>query len=822
MTQDQNQDDVLNSDSADVANPSVVTGPGEKWAPHFMTALIESADDAIISKTLDGIITSWNPGAERIFGYSATEAIGQPILLLIPTDRHNEEPAIVARIRAGERVEHYETVRQRKDGKLVDISLTISPIRDAKGTVIGASKIARDITEIKQTLTRLQASEERYKTLFNSMDEGLCVIQLSFDGNEQAVDWRYLEVNPAFEKHIGVADAEGKTAHEFLPNLEAHWFEVLGEVALTGQAKRFEAESLLLNRWFDLYVFRVGEPHERKVAILFDNITKRKRAEREREELLVQLESERSHLEFERQRLSTFFQNAPTFLAVVRGPQHTFELANPAYYRLVGHRDILGKPLGEAISEIEGQGYLELLDLVFESGQTYEGREMPARLQREPHGSIEERIIDLLLQPLLEADGRVSGVLVHGVDVTEQVRARRNAEEASRRAEEAGRLKDEFLATLSHELRTPLTAIMGWTSILQSGQISPMEAERGLGIIERNARLQAQLIEDILDVSRVITGKLRMNVQTVDLCAVIEEAVSTVLPSAQAKGIRLQRVLDSTAAFVSGDPTRLQQIVWNLLSNSIKFTPKGGRVQIRLERINSHIEIVVADSGKGIETSMLPHVFDRFRQADASTTRTEGGLGLGLAIVRHLIELHGGSVTVESAGLGQGSTFTIKLPLIAINPLPENSDPSQRRVHPTSGGAYPLTDSIQLDGLHVLVVDDQEDTRTFVGLVLSQRGARVTLCASAAEALAALQEQRPDVLLSDIGMPEEDGYSLIRRVRALSFAEGGQIPAAALTAFARVEDRVRILRSGFQTHVSKPVDALELVNIVATLGGKNG
>ncbi|RYG64464.1 response regulator, partial [bacterium] len=306
-------------------------------------------------------------------------------------------------------------------------------------------------------------------------------------------------------------------------------------------------------------------------------------------------------------------------------------------------------------------------------------------------------------------------------------------------------------------------------------------------------------------------------IETVDLSEVIEEAVATALPSAQAKEIRLQRVVDGGATLVSGDPTRLQQVVWNLLSNAIKFTPGGGKVQIRLERVTSHLEIAVADNGLGIASEMLPYVFDRFRQADASTTRATGGLGLGLSIVRHLIEMHGGSVKVESPGLGQGSTFTLALPIYAAISEP-GSVASGQQVGGAESNAIQNEESRQLlNGLHVMVVDDQEDTRTFLAVALKQHGATVSLCASAKEVLKAIEGQKPDVLLSDIGMPDEDGYSLIRRIRALPPEQGGQIPAAALTAFASLEDRDRILQAGFQAHVPKPVDATELANIVVLL-----
>jgi signal transduction histidine kinase len=390
------------------------------------------------------------------------------------------------------------------------------------------------------------------------------------------------------------------------------------------------------------------------------------------------------------------------------------------------------------------------------------------------------------------------------------------SEQAARsEAETASRLKDEFLATISHELRTPLTAVLGWIHILRGGKLDDEAATRALETIERNARSQNQLIEDLLDVSRIITGKLRLDVRPVDPGAIIESALEAVLPAAEAKEIRLQKVLDTKVSSISGDSARLQQVIWNLLSNAIKFTPRGGSVQVRLERINSHIEISVSDSGEGIKKEFLPFVFDRFRQADGTSARRFGGLGLGLAIVRHLVELHGGTVQATSSGDGAGAMFTVRLPLLAIYQRETDSE----RVHPTASDTQPPVEyPDNLAGLKVLVVDDEADTLELIKVLLGQCGAAVTTASSAAEALEALEQMRPDVIISDIGMPTEDGFEFIRKVRLLPPEKGGKIPAVALTAYARAEDRLRVLRSGYQMHVSKPVELAELVTVVANVG----
>ncbi|GAT34958.1 PAS domain S-box-containing protein [Terrimicrobium sacchariphilum] len=384
-------------------------------------------------------------------------------------------------------------------------------------------------------------------------------------------------------------------------------------------------------------------------------------------------------------------------------------------------------------------------------------------------------------------------------------------------AERASRMKDEFLATLSHELRTPLSAILGWAQILRDDAGLPPQLQEAAKIIERNARMQAQIIDDLLDMNRIISGKVRLDVQHVELSKIIESSVETVRPAATAKGVRLQPILDGSAGPVSGDPNRLQQVFWNLLSNAIKFTPRGGRVQIILQRVDSHIEVSVADNGEGLAPEFLPYVFDRFVQADSSSTRGHGGLGLGLAIVRQLVELHGGSVHAESPGPHQGATFTVSLPLLPIHAHP----PAERR-HPKSlpEKPRPLESLPRLDGVRVLVVDDEPDARALSCHLLTAQGAEVQMADCAAEAFEMLRKNPPSVLLSDIGMPREDGISLIKRIRQLPAEQGGAVPAIALTAYARSEDRTSAVLAGFQMHVAKPVETGELLAVVASLVGR--
>jgi signal transduction histidine kinase/CheY-like chemotaxis protein len=442
------------------------------------------------------------------------------------------------------------------------------------------------------------------------------------------------------------------------------------------------------------------------------------------------------------------------------------------------------------------------------------------------------RVIERQSRPQV-VDGRVVGRVWSYRDITEQRRAeeaaQRSAEERKRLlegersarnlAERMSALKDDFLATLSHELRTPLSAILGWVHILRRGVKNPEDMQKGLDTIERNSRLQIELIDDLLDMNRIASGKVRLDIQPLAPVTFIEAALETVRPAADAKGVRVERVLDPSAGPIHGDPNRLQQVMSNLLSNAVKFTPRGGKVQVLLARVNSHIEITVSDTGIGIKPDFVTHVFERFRQADASTTRQYGGLGLGLAIVKSLVELHGGSVHASSRGEGEGASFCVQLPVA----LAQSYAPTDSRVHPRGPVDVAMAfTALDLSGLKILVVDDDADGRELARRVLSECAAEVLVAGSAAEALALVQAHQPDVLVSDIGMPEVDGFELLRRVRALGAERGGRLPAIALTAFARSQDRTQALRAGFIAHLTKPVEPPELLATVASVAGRAG
>ena len=429
---------------------------------------------------------------------------------------------------------------------------------------------------------------------------------------------------------------------------------------------------------------------------------------------------------------------------------------------------------------------------------------------------------DVTVAPVFNSAGKPVRLISTSRDITDRRDAERererlleNEKAARRDAEIANRLRDEFLATVSHELRAPLNSILGWGRLLEKGNLDEPTSRKAYSTIVRNAESQNRLVEDLLDVSRIISGKLRLKVMTIKPINVVESALETVRPAAEAKGIKIEIKGESDISHISGDPNRLQQVIWNMLSNAIKFTPPDGEVRLEIERTNDFVEIRVKDTGVGIKEEFLPHVFDRFRQADASSIRKFGGLGLGLAIVRHITEMHGGTVHAESAGENKGSTFIVRLPLI-IQSKEENAEMESRR---NAQSIEPDT-TVSLDGMLILVVDDEEDTRQLLVQSLTFYGATVTTADSAEQAFVELQEKNPDVMVSDIGMPDEDGYSLIRRIRALSDKQHRDVPAIALTAFTRAQDRMRALTSGYQNHVSKPVEPDELATVIASLTGR--
>jgi PAS domain S-box-containing protein len=686
----------------------------------LLSSIVETSYDAIVTKDLDGIITSWNSAAQQLFGYSADEVIGKAIRIIIPPDRQTEEDEILARLRRGERIDHFETIRLTKDGREVQVSVTISPLRDGSGKIVGASKIARDITALRG------AEAERVRLL---QENAAITEALNNVGAVVASDLDRDKVVQA------VTDAATElTTAEF----GAFFYNVVSDAG----------ESYML------YTLS-GVPREAFSA-------------------------------FPMPRNTEVFE--PTFkgTAVVRSADITKDPRygkNPPYHgEPKGHlpvRSYLAVPVRGRRGEVLG-------GLFF--GHSEIGR-FSAHHER-----------------LAVGVASWASVALENARMFSMVR-------------EASRLKDEFLASLSHELRTPLNAVLGYARMLRAGVVSPDKQARAIDTIERNATSLAQIVEDVLDISRIISGKIRLDVQPVDVPRVVNNAVDVVSPAADAKGVRLETVLDPLASPVSGDPERLQQVLWNLLSNAVKFTGRGGKVQVRLARVNSHIEISVADTGVGIAPDFLPHVFERFRQADAGIARERGGLGLGLSIAKQLAEMHGGTIEAASGGVDRGSTFTLRLPMMIVHPT---ASPHGARVHPrsaASGNAMRLGD---LHGVHVLAVDDEADAITLISELLEAAGARVTAAASAEEALRLIEVEPPHVLVTDVGMPRVDGFQLIERVRNHPNPLVRRVPAAALTAYARSDDRVKALRAGFQIHLAKPIDPPELVAAIAALARRFG
>lgn len=406
-------------------------------------------------------------------------------------------------------------------------------------------------------------------------------------------------------------------------------------------------------------------------------------------------------------------------------------------------------------------------------------------------------------------------------EISERKRAVARNRKLYKQAKEASRLKDEFLATISHELRTPLNAILGWVKILSTSRHDETLFRKAIKTIERNTIAQVQLIEDVLDVSRIVTGKMNLKIRPVELVPVIEASVDSVRPMAENKGITLQTFYDSNTEIISGDSERIQQIVWNLISNALKFTPKGGRVEIRLEKVDSNVEISVSDTGEGISDAFLPFVFERFLQADASKTRRHGGLGLGLAIVRHLTELHGGTVDVYSEGEGKGAVFTAKFPMAVREEKELTGANAKNNFHSDAFGTDAQSENSSLANLHLLVVDDEEDSRDLLKIILEKSNAKVEIASSAAEAFEKFSENNFDVLISDIAMPDEDGFSLISRIRALPDDLHKNVPAIAMTAYARKEDRLQALSEGFDSYISKPFDPDELIEVISEVSNQN-
>ena len=798
-----------------------------------LARVVESSDDAIVSKDLNGIITSWNRAAERMFGYSAEEAVGQSIRMIIPEDRQSEEDMVLARIRAGQAVTHFETIRCRKDRTLIPITLTVSPIHDETGRVIGASKIARDRTES----ARAAVAGNRLAAIVESSDDAI----ISKDLNGIITSW-----NDAAERMFGytAAEAIGRSVRLLIPqDLQSEEDVVLAKIRAGEKIDHYETERQRKDGTRLAISLTISPIRNQNGDVI--GASKIARDVTERVRLLAAAREHAANTEQLNQVGAVVASTLDRETIVQKVTDIARELTHADYgaffynvtdpdtgdayllYTLSGApREAFANfphPRATALfgPTFHGEGPVRIADV----------KQDPRHAQNAPFYGMPPGHLPVrsyLAVPVKGLAGDVIGGLFFshsavGVFTEQHERlavgvaawasvALENARLYAD-AQAANRMKDEFLAVLSHELRTPLNAIVGYSRLLRAGMLPPDKAARGLETLERNALWLTQIVEDVLDVSRIVSGKIRLDVQPVELPVIIDNAVATVQPAADAKAIRVQTIVDPRVGPVSGDPSRLQQVVWNLVSNAVKFTPKEGRVQVRLERVNSHVEVAVSDTGIGIRADFLPYVFERFRQADSGPTRKTGGLGLGLAIVRHIVEMHGGTVEAASEGEDKGATFRVRLPLMIVHP----AQVPVPREHPRTERREVLNRLGDLQGIRVMAIDDDEDALHLLRVVLETAGAEVTTLGSPLAALQRIVEVKPHVLIVDLGMPEIDGFELIRRVRASVDPAIRNVPAAALTAFARSEDRTKALRTGFQMHLAKPVDPGELVASVATL-----
>lgn len=676
--------------------------------------------------------------------------------------------------------------------------------------------------------------DERFRRLFQAMPDGLVIFTPLRASSGEITDFRYAHVNPVTASQLGrpPGDLPGRTLLELTPEVRGTpFFDALCRVAQSQQRETFEQPSVMRGstRSFRAWVLPLGD----EIAVTFSDVTDHKRAEDSLRFLAEASSILSSSLDYDTTLAAVTRLAVPVIadwatVDMVGGDGHLRRVAvahvDPRKVDLaheLERRYPTDLNASHGIANVLRTGNAEMISEITD--------ELLASSIQDPQllGIIRSLGLRSTLCVPVKARGRVVGAMT--LFCAESGRRYsaddlRLAEDLARRvstaienavlyrtAEEANQAKDDFLATVSHELRTPLNAILGWVQILRSDEMPSDRRARALETIERNARAQNNLIEDLLDVSRIVSGKLRIDVQNVDLPLVVERAIETTRPAATAKDVVILQTVNPDAGPILGDPDRLQQVVWNLVSNAVKFSPKGGRIHVTVRKKDSSVEIVVKDQGQGIDPGFLPHVFERFRQADGRTTRAKGGLGLGLAIVRNLVEIQGGTVRAESDGVGLGATFTVTLPLSPPRSHVVDRPPALRL------GAPPVETPHALVGLKVLVVDDEADARDLLRELLTRSKMRVLTAGNVEEAMGLVAAERPNLLVSDIGMPEEDGYALIRRLRALPAAEGGQTPAVALTAYARTEDRTKALVAGFSTHVAKPVEAPELIAVLGSL-----
>ncbi|MGA9994119.1 MAG: PAS domain S-box protein [Pyrinomonadaceae bacterium] len=764
----------------------------------FITAVMDTVASLVVVLDLEGRIVRFNRTGEKVTGYKFAEVLGKPFWdVLLAPEEVKYVKAVFDKLHESNLPSEHENYLITKDGRKRLICWNNTVLSDAQGQPEYIIGTGLDITDKKHAERELSESLNILRAIIEGTSDAIFVKDL---------EGRYLLINETGARFQGKSASEiiGKRDMELYPPETARRFiEHDRKVISTGETQTFEGiatgpgieQVYLVTKG----VYRDSAGRVIGLIGISHDITERKHYE--------------AALEEEKTRYRLLFESNPQPIWVFDLETLRFLAVNEAAVEHYGysHQEFLSMTIKDIRPSEDVPALIDNVSHVT-SGVNKAG----VWRHRKKDGTVID--VEITAHTLIFGGRRAELVLAN--DITERTRAEEERiklireQQARKDAEEANRLKDEFLTTLSHELRTPLTSILGWSQLLNTGQLDEQSRERALETIERNALAQRQLIDDLLDVSRIITGKLRLDAYPTKLAPIVEAAVDAVQPTADAKGIKIHAMVELQNGAILGDPDRLQQIIWNLLSNAIKFTPQGGRVEVELTRADSQAQITVKDTGQGIAVEFLPYVFERFRQADSSSTRTYSGLGLGLALVRHLVELHGGSVFAQSEGEGGGATFIVRLPLMLHKERVEAG-------HEHSMSEHFITNHRgQLEGLRVLVVDDDTDACELMALALRKCGADVRTADSAAGAFDTISRWLPDSIVSDIGMPGEDGYDLIRQIRALRPEQGGKVPALALTAYARDEDRDLALAAGFQMHVGKPVELVELVEAVAGLAGR--
>lgn len=677
----------------------------------------------------------------------------------------------------------------------VDVSVS-AKILNAK--MRRASTQFKGESERHQAGARLEASEERYRTLFNSIDEGFALIELIFDENNSPIDYLFLETNPVFEKQTGLKDVLGKTAKQLVPNLETRWFEVYGNVALTGEPIRFTESAPSMGRWFSVYATRVGGESSRTVVLLFSDISERKLAEEENERLFAELKN--AH-----QQMIDIFKQAPAFMCTLHGPEHRIYMVNDCYLQLIGWREVRGLTVAEALPEVVSQGYVDLLDAVYQAGEPFVGSDVEIALERTKGQAPEVKVVDFVYVPLKNVDGEVFGIFVHGVDITERKQAEQKLQAFADDLAQANRRKTEFLATLAHELRNPLAPVVSGLELLLRAQGNTSSSSKTLEMMRRQVHQMVHLVDDLLDIARITSGKIDLKTESVELRTVIETALETSFPTINMHRHNLTMQVPERSINVFVDPTRISQVLTNILTNAAKYTPYGGSINLEVQLGESQVVISVTDSGEGIPADALDDVFDMFTQVGSNKKRAQGGLGIGLSLVKEIIKLHGGEVCVASEGVGMGSTFTVTLPL-AVDSVSTDR----------SSNGLEKSEALDHESLRVLIADDNVDAGETMANLLEILGYHTHVVNDGLAALKALEAYQPHVAFIDIGMPEMDGYQVAKTARESSSFD--KIILVALTGWGSEDDRLKTKTAGFDHHLTKPASVDAVQTLLATIG----